>query len=54
MELALALTAFLLSQIADIWSTIRGLKAGAREANPIIAWAMRNLGPWGWIVLKKR
>ena len=46
-----ALIAFALAVLADIVTTIRGLKKGGTELNPILAWAMRKLGK-GWLVFK--
>jgi hypothetical protein len=42
--------ALLLSQIADVWTTQRGLKRGAREANPVVRRLMAATGDlWGGI-----
>lgn len=49
MIVALALMA--VAQVADIVTTMRGLKRGAVEANGAIAWLMKKLGK-GWIVAK--
>lgn len=42
---------FLLSQLADVWSTAYALDRGAVEANPAIRWLMDRLGK-GWIAAK--
>lgn len=36
-------------QVADVWSTNRALRAGAREGNPLIAWLMARLGRAWWL-----
>jgi hypothetical protein len=42
--------ALLLSQIADVWTTQRGLKRGAQEANPVVRKLMSATGDlWGGI-----
>ena len=35
---------YLLLQILDVWTTIKGIKLGATEANPIVKWMMYKLG----------
>mgnify|MGYP003649010550 CR=1 FL=1 len=35
---------FMITQLADIWTTIKCLEAGATEGNPVVAWIMRKLG----------
>lgn len=47
-----AIVAFILAQIADIFTTTRGLNAGARERNPVVAWLMRRLDRRGWVIAK--
>lgn len=48
----LILALYMLAQIADIYTTVRGLKLqNVREANGIVAWLMRKLGN-GWIAVK--
>ena len=42
---------FLALQIADVWTTIRALKLGATEANPVVAWLMEKTGS-GWPFVK--
>lgn len=42
---------FILSQLADVWSTAYALDRGAVEANPAIRWLMDRLGK-GWIAAK--
>ena len=46
-----ALVAYILAQIADVVTTERGLRRGAREANGVVARAQDKLGRV-WIVLK--
>lgn len=48
----LALILFALLQVADVFTTLQGLRRGAREANPVIAWFMRHLGRYGWVIVK--
>lgn len=43
--------AFIASQIADVWTTLRFLKRGVAEANPAIRWLMQRFGK-GWIAVK--
>jgi len=43
--------AFIASQIADVWTTLRFLKRGVAEANPAIRWLMQRFGR-GWIAAK--
>jgi len=43
--------AFIASQIADVWTTLRFLKRGVAEANPAIRWLMQRFGR-GWIAVK--
>lgn len=50
--MAFAILAMVLAQLADVVTTLRGLKPGFREGNPVIAWAMARLGPHGWIAFK--
>lgn len=38
-------------QFADVVTTLRALRKGAREANPIIDWLMQKLG-FGWVPVK--
>lgn len=42
---------FILSQLADVWSTAYALDRGAVEANPAIRWLMERFGR-GWITAK--
>ena len=49
-EIATAVV-FLALQIADVWTTIVGMKTGATEANGIVAWLMQKLGK-GWVPVK--
>lgn len=42
---------FILSQIADVWSTAYALDRGAVESNPVIRWLMKRLGK-GWAPIK--
>lgn len=42
---------FILSQLADVWSTAYALDRGAVEANPAIRWLMDRIGK-GWIAAK--
>lgn len=46
------LVAMAIAQLADVLTTIRVLRAGGREMNPVIAWMMESLGGAGWIVAK--
>ena len=46
-----ALIAYALAQIADVLTTLRALRRGGIEANPVIRWLMDRLGH-GWIVVK--
>ena len=48
----IALGVFLLLQVLDVWSTLRCLRKGYTEANPIVRWMMNNLGDKGWIIGK--
>ncbi|TRD16956.1 DUF5658 family protein [Palleronia caenipelagi] len=48
----LSLIAFVMAQLADVLTTLRALRHGKREGNPIVAWAMRRFGRYGWIVVK--
>lgn len=45
------LAAFAIVQIADVYTTIRGMKMGASESNPVVAWLMDKLG-MGWAIAK--
>ena len=36
---------FILLQVADGYTTVRGLKLGAREGNPILAWLFERFEP---------
>lgn len=36
--------AFVLTQLADVWTTIKALKQGAVEANPVVAYLMDKTG----------
>lgn len=42
---------FILSQLADVWSTAYALDRGAVEANPAIRWLMDRLGK-NWVAVK--
>lgn len=42
---------FIVSQLADVWSTKYALDRGAVEANPAIRWLMDRLGK-GWVAAK--
>ena len=44
---------FFLLQIADIWTTDRGLKLGKREANPVLNWLFQRFDPVGTMVVMK-
>lgn len=46
-----AVIVFLISQIADVLTTIHALNRGATEANPIVRFFMERMGK-GWIVAK--
>lgn len=46
-----ALAVFCLLQIADVLTTVGGLRRGARESNPFVAELMAGLGH-GWILVK--
>ena len=46
-----AMVCYVLAQLADVYTTERALRAGAREANPVVKWLMEKLGR-GWIVAK--
>lgn len=41
-----------LVQMADVASTVIGLRRGLVERNPLIAAVMQVAGPWGWPALK--
>lgn len=43
---------FTLVQIADVFTTIRALRAGLSEGNPVIAFFMKHLGKYGWVIAK--
>jgi hypothetical protein len=45
------LLAFVVLQLADVFTTRQVLAAGGWEANPVAAWAMTSFGPW-WPVPK--
>lgn len=47
-----ALIAYAVAQIADVLTTVRALRRGGVEANPVIRWLMDRLGRYGWIVVK--
>lgn len=53
------LAAFVLLQIADYWTTRRGIEQGARELNPLLLWwkgwlaARGYAGEWTWLVSVK-
>ena len=42
---------FLVLQLLDVWTTTKGLKLGATEANPAIKWVMDKVGKL-WPVVK--
>ncbi|MGA1354979.1 MAG: DUF5658 family protein, partial [Candidatus Limnocylindrus sp.] len=44
---------FILLQVADGYTTVRGLKLGAKEANPLLAWLFERFEPVGELVLVK-
>lgn len=46
-----ALIAYALAQLADVLTTLRALRQGGVEANPVVRWLMDALGH-GWIVVK--
>jgi len=46
---AAAFLIFAASQIADVYTTAAGIKRGAREANPVVAWLMDRLGKAWWV-----
>ena len=50
-ELTIALSAYVIAQIADVVTTIRALRTGHREANPVIRWAMDRTGR-AWPLVK--
>jgi len=45
------LVAFAIVQLGDVLTTVRALKLGASESNPVVAWMMDNLG-MGWVIAK--
>lgn len=47
-----ALIAYALAQLADIVTTLRALRRGGAEANPLLRWVMESVGGSGWIVFK--
>ncbi len=47
-----ALYAFLFLNMADVATTIHGLKRGAFEANPIARWLLQRFGYAGLFILK--
>lgn len=38
------LIVFVLLQVADVWTTERGLAIGLQEINPAVAWLIRRFG----------
>ena len=44
---------FLFLQIADVWTTHKGLSMGMREANPLLNWLFQRLDPVGVMVIMK-
>ena len=51
-EWLVALLAFGLTQGADVITTIRFMRRGGREMNPLLRRAMTRLGRYGWILVK--
>ena len=49
--IGLAIAAFTLAQLADVFTTERALANGAQEENPAVRWMMDNFGR-GWIIIK--
>lgn len=47
-----ALIAYALAQLADIVTTLRALRRGGAEANPLLRWVMESVGGSGWVVFK--
>lgn len=45
------LLAFVVLQVADVFTTRQVLAAGGWEANPVVSWTMTAFGPW-WAVPK--
>jgi hypothetical protein len=50
---AVFLPIFIVLQVLDAWTTLKALKLGAREANPILAKAFQYLDPLGVLVIAK-
>ena len=47
----ITLALYFVAQLADVVTTLQGLRRGAVETNPVIRWMMDHLGG-GWVVLK--
>ena len=50
---AIFLPIFALLQVLDAWTTLKALKMGKREANPILAKAFQHFDPLGVLVVAK-
>jgi len=46
-----AIIVFVIVQLADIYTTLKGLRGGAVEGNPFVKWMMDKFGG-NWIYLK--
>lgn len=47
------LALFALLNVADVWTTLKALKMGKREANPLLNWLFQRLDPIGVMVSMK-
>lgn len=48
----MTIIAFVAAQLADIWTTKKGIENGAVEKNGIIKWLMDTFGEHGWWITK--
>ena len=49
-----SITAFILSQAADVWTTARAINSGCgREANPFMSWMIAKLGLYPGLIIPK-
>lgn len=49
----LFLVIFILLNVADVWTTLKALEMGKREANPFLAWMFKRFDPLGVMVSTK-
>jgi len=47
------LALFALLNVADVWTTLKALEMGKREANPLLNWLFQRLDPIGVMVSMK-